>query len=41
MDIFMVNLNGISAKEGDEVIVFDKKNNLEDLQMLLEIIMKS
>ena len=30
MDIFMVNLNGISAKEGDEVIVFDKKNNLED-----------
>ena len=30
MDIFMVNLNGISAKEGDEVVVFDKKNNLED-----------
>ena len=30
MDVFMVNLNGINAKEGDEVIIFDKRNNAEN-----------
>ena len=30
MDVFMVNLNEINAKEGDEVIVFDKRNNAEN-----------
>ena len=30
MDVFMVNLNQINAKEGDEVVVFDKRNNAEN-----------
>ena len=30
MDVFMVNLNQINAEEGDEVIVFDKRNNAEN-----------
>ena len=29
MDVFMVNLNKIESKEGDEVIIFDSKNNAE------------
>ena len=30
MDVFMVNLNGIKVEEGDEIIVFDKRNNAEN-----------
>ena len=30
MDVLMVNLNGINCDEGDEVVVFDSKNNAED-----------
>ena len=30
MDVFMVNLNGIEVKEGDDVVIFDNKNNAED-----------
>ena len=30
MDVLMVNLNGLNCKEGDEVVVFDSKNNAED-----------
>ena len=30
MDVLMINLNGINCDEGDEVIVFDSKNNAED-----------
>ena len=33
MDVFMVNLNGINAEEGDEVIVFDKRNNAESFAL--------
>jgi len=29
MDVLMVNLNGIGCDEGDEVVVFDSKNNAE------------
>jgi len=29
MDVFMVNLNGMDVKEGDEIVVFDTKNNAE------------
>ena len=30
MDVLMINLNGINCGEGDEVVVFDSKNNAED-----------
>ena len=30
MDVLMINLNGINCDEGDEVVVFDSKNNAED-----------
>ena len=30
MDVFMVNLNGISVFEGDEVVIFDNSNNTEN-----------
>ena len=30
MDVLMVNLNSINCDEGDEVVVFDSKNNAED-----------
>ena len=30
MDVLMINLNGINCNEGDEVVVFDSKNNAED-----------
>ena len=30
MDVLMINLNGIKCDEGDEVVVFDSKNNAED-----------
>ena len=30
MDVLMVNLNGINCDEGDEVVIFDSKNNAED-----------
>ena len=38
MDVFMVNLKGTNAKEGDEVVVFDKKNNLEDFANAVDTI---
>ena len=38
MDVFMVNLNGINAEEGDEVIVFDKRNNAENFAKSAETI---
>ena len=38
MDVFMVNLNQIDAKEGDEVIVFDKRNNAESFAKSVETI---
>lgn len=38
MDVFMVNLNEINAKEGDEVIVFDKRNNAENFAKSVETI---
>ena len=38
MDVFMVNLNGINAEEGDEVIVFDKRNNAENFAKSVETI---
>ncbi len=31
MDMIMVNITDIDCKEGDEVIIFDKKNTAEDL----------
>ena len=34
----MVNLNQIDAKEGDEVIVFDKRNNAENFAKSVETI---
>tara|TARA_B100001758_G_scaffold123927_1_gene106629 strand:- start:211 stop:495 length:285 start_codon:yes stop_codon:yes gene_type:complete len=30
MDVLMINLNGINCGEGDEVVIFDCKNNAED-----------
>ena len=33
MDVFMVNLKGIDAAEGDEVILFDKQNNAENFAL--------
>ena len=30
MDVLMINLNGINCCEGDEVVIFDCKNNAED-----------
>tara|TARA_Y200000002_G_scaffold160572_1_gene132718 strand:+ start:4107 stop:5195 length:1089 start_codon:yes stop_codon:yes gene_type:complete len=30
MDVLMINLKGINCDEGDEVVVFDSKNNAED-----------
>ena len=30
MDVLMVNLNGLNCDEGDEVVIFDSKNNAED-----------
>ena len=30
MDVLMVDLNGINCDEGDEVVVFDSKNNAQD-----------
>ena len=30
MDVIMVNLNDIAAKEGDQVVIFDEKNTAED-----------
>ena len=38
MDVLMVNLNGINSNEGDEVIVFDSKNNAEDFAKSVETI---
>ena len=38
MDVFMVNLNGIKTEEGDEVIVFDKRNNAENFAKSVETI---
>ena len=38
MDVFMVNLNGFKAEEGDEVIVFDKRNNAENFAKSVETI---
>ena len=30
MDVLMVNLNALNCDEGDEVVIFDSKNNAED-----------
>ncbi len=30
MDVIMVNLNDVAAKEGDQVVIFDEKNTAED-----------
>ncbi len=38
MDVFMVNLNGVNAKEGDEVIIFDSNNNAEYFAKSVETI---
>ena len=38
MDVFMVNLNGIESKEGDEVIIFDSENNAENFAKIYDTI---
>ena len=38
MDVFMVNLNGIESKEGDEVIIFDSENNAEKFAKVYDTI---
>lgn len=38
MDMTMINLNGISAKEGDEVEIFGKNRPIQDLAIELETI---
>jgi len=35
MDVLMVNLNGINCNEGEEVVIFDSKNNAEDFAELV------
>ena len=38
MDVFMVNLNNIESKEGDEVIIFDSENNAENFAKIYDTI---
>tara|TARA_Y100000766_G_scaffold247751_1_gene229087 strand:- start:219 stop:707 length:489 start_codon:yes stop_codon:yes gene_type:complete len=38
MDVFMINLNEINAEEGDEVIIFDKRNSAENFAKSVETI---
>ena len=38
MDVFMVNLNNIESKEGDEVIIFDSENNAENFAKIYNTI---
>ena len=38
MDSFMVNITGINAKEGDEVIIFGKTNSVAEIAENLDTI---